>query len=126
MNMGALVIGEEEKKSIADLIRFAKENVMDHAALMKMANGTRKPVGDDQRFVLKLPVGYRVVYSHEIQKGKEAKHLSVSYPGADGYPPVLAVAMIMEEFGFKRSLTHPESMVWQEPEVFAVNALEFV
>ena len=124
--MSDLVIGEAEKKSIADLIRFAEENVIDHATMMKIANGTKKPVGDDPRFVLKIPVCYRVVYSHEIQKGKTARHISISYSGADGYPSVIAVAMIMQEFGFKRSLTHPESMVWQEPEVFAVNALEFI
>lgn len=133
--MSILVIGAEEKKSIARLMKHAEENVVTLDRVMRMFDGTEKSVGDDPNYVVELPRGYRVVFSYEIQPhDRKARHISVSLTGSpkpDSCPSPAAVDMILEEFGFsgRTSPAEVESgkiLVWLEEEINAVNCLELM
>lgn len=57
--------------------------------------------GDDERYALRIPQGYRAVFSiTEDREGKLWRHLSVSIPGGK-YPHPFAVWTIADLFGFK-------------------------
>lgn len=129
--MRPLVIGEEQKKSIAIVMKYAEEHVVTHDRLVRMAAGVEGPIGEDPGYSLELPVGFRVAFSYEIQNQRKARHISVSVDAVDRLPSLDAVTAIMGEFGFKEpiiSLAKASAdtglTIWLEGE-HAVNVLEF-
>lgn len=129
--MAALLIGAEEKVRIKSLKDFAQANVISNEELMRRSNGFGEPIGDDPNYRITLPVGFRVVFTHEMQKAREARHISISHKGR--LPPPSAVNMIIEEFGFltkvqelEKETENQKAFIWIEEEVNAVNVMEFV
>ena len=139
--MSVLVIGEEEKKAIARLIKHAEANVLSIAEVKATAAGQANPIGDNYDFRLELPKDFRVVFSFEQQPQGEMRHISISLdprnhkPGC--CPSPHAVNMLLEEFGFRHraplddtEMIAPGLFIWLETvengQSHAVNCLEFV
>jgi hypothetical protein len=106
--MRALVIGAREKAAIATLIAKAADHVTPldagkHAAEFRSQTG----VGENamnEALTIDIPNGYSVTYTHEEQPGGVCRHMSVSVADAPGRGPnPHAVAMLMQEFGFKNA-----------------------
>jgi len=128
--MAALLIGTDEKAQIKELKEFAEANVISFENLMKLANGFGQPIGDNPNFVAEFPIGFRVVFSYEMQKVRKTKHISITHKGR--LPPIPAVNMLLEEFGFLHKVEDLKNsedqtaFIWIEEEVNAVNVVEFV
>jgi hypothetical protein len=128
--MQALLIGPEEKQKIQAVLDYAERNIIDHKLLMRMANGTLPPVGDNPNFACAIPKDHRVVFSYEIHKGRKARHISVSVANKT-LPHPQAVNLILKEFGFnevidtqKTDATATMLSIW--PEGNSINVVEFV
>lgn len=100
--MAVLVLGPEERRKIQGLIAWAKENPVSAERL----KGKKRPIGDDPRFALSLPLGYRCVFSFEEQPLVGlCRHLSVSGSKPGYLPHPAAMALLMEAFGFSAALS---------------------
>ncbi len=101
-----LIIGENERDKIAEVIKHAEENIVSLDDIKKTMGGKVPPVGDDENFIVHLHLGHRIVYSIEEQKKGLVKHLSVSVRINSIYktPTIHAVARIIEEFKFINNL----------------------
>lgn len=73
-----VVISEEEIDKIKGLAKFAEENALSMDDVLDTLNKQKLPVGDDERFVVELSNGIKIVYSIENQEVGVVKHLSVS------------------------------------------------
>lgn len=94
----ALVIDHSIKLRIAKLIAFAEANVFDAGSFC---------AGDDPRWCLTIPVGFRVVYSHErFPKSGEVRRFSVSVrtTKAGMIPHVAAIDELLHLFGLADGL----------------------
>lgn len=104
--MRALMIGAKEKAAIAELIdkallRPTPRDVMERATAHKNKTGDAFNAMNEAS-TIELPIGFAVTYTHEEQPGAVCRHMSVSVDGKPGTgPDPHAVAMLMEEFGFK-------------------------
>ena len=100
--MRPLVIAPETLGQIKRVVAFATENPVSLPRLQRMATGLERPIGDDPRFALIVPVGFRCAFSFEEQPVLGlARHLSVSVQGPPGrLPSPEAMALLMEAFGF--------------------------
>ena len=119
--MRALIIDQSVTKEVEKLVEYAEKHPFTFDDMLDIKNGEESPAGDRPEYVLKIPVGYRVVFCIELQKYK-VRHLSVSVDG-EGLPNPAAVLGIMELFGFKNSLGDCVS-VWIENEK-AINVVDF-
>lgn len=99
--MRPLHIGPDEKMLIARLEAYARENIIDHARMMRIMNRSEPPIGDNYHHVISIPHQYRVVFSYEIHKKKRYRHVSVSIPIPGKMPNIQAFNAIAKEFGFK-------------------------
>lgn len=90
--MRLLVIEPETRRQAAHLMDFASKNIYRPEAAAKVP-------GDDERFVLKIKMGYRCVFTYTAVKGKLYRHLSISVNGPN-YPHPGAVGKIAELFEF--------------------------
>lgn len=104
--MRALVIGPTQKAAIAALIAKAAEHVTPLDAVKRAAQfRSQTGVGENamnEALTIEIPNGYTVTYTHEEQPGGVCRHMSVSVSDAPRRGPnPHAVAMLMEEFGFK-------------------------
>ena len=123
--MRPLVIGNEEKQSIARVIEFAEKHPLTRAVMEKrMENPDFSPPGDNPNFVCDIPVGFKCVFTIEEQPVGWSRHLSVSVDDPQKMPSIPAVEMLMKEFGFKGSLK--ECYVYLEDNISpkAVNIIE--
>lgn len=98
--MRPLIIGQDEKVALQKLAKFAEEH-----PLIVDGSIPGVPVGDNPDFVVKLPFGYRVVFSIEDQPGGMVRHLSMSVDTPWKVPNPLAVEMVMQEIGFESPLS---------------------
>ena len=74
------MIGPQQKVEIANLIDYADKHVVSNLELQNLLKGIGKPVGDNYNFCIMLPVGFRVVFSFEMQlESKKYRHISVSF-----------------------------------------------
>jgi hypothetical protein len=119
--MRALIIDQSVTKEVEKLVDYAEKHPFTFDNMLDIKNGEEPPPGDRPEFVIEIPVGYRVVFTIELQKYK-VRHLSVSVSG-DGLPNPMAVLGIMELFGFKNSLKDCVK-VWIENEHF-INVVDF-
>ena len=91
--MRPLVIDNEVKERIAQLLKFAKGNIYRPGL-------SENPPGDDARHVLNIFKGFRAVFSFtEDPEGGLYRHLSISINGPT-YPNPIAAFMIADAFGF--------------------------
>jgi hypothetical protein len=108
--MRPLVIGPEETEQIRELAAMAAANPL----TMAVMDLDRDDVSDMMMlYSITLPTGYRVTYSHEIQKPGLCHHLSVSVDAAGRLPHPAAVNMIAEAFGMKK-IEDDGSLVWRD------------
>ncbi len=101
--MRALVIAPEVLVKIKSLVSLAVENPVSGERLHAMSIGKEPPIGDDPRFVVIVPFGYRCAFSMEEQPMIGlSRHLSVSVDAPRKLPSPEAMAVLMEAFGFSR------------------------
>lgn len=117
--MRPLVINEAVRQDVADLIERAKTWRFDFPTLKKIAAGVLPAPGDDSRFVCHIPIGYRCVFTHEMQPHAGwCRHLSVSVSGSDNSPgPIPGVDPVHEIsklFGFKNGMFSADHMYREE------------
>jgi hypothetical protein len=130
--VSALLIGETERAKIAELRAVAAANPFQVAGLMAAAREDVGAVRDMMRMQsLRLPVGFRVAFSHELQPNAPppglCAHISVSVDRPGALPDVHAVEMILDAFGM-RPLADSHG-VWVEdisPGERAVNILQMI
>lgn len=119
--MQALVMSPEIREAIAALRDFADDSV-NRNIIQDILDGRKGPPGDDPRHVIKIPFGYRVVYSVDLNaEGHLWRHLSVSLDGLSKLPNPEAVFTIAAEFGFDRERM---SIHLQDQVIHVVEALE--
>jgi hypothetical protein len=98
--MRTLIIGAEEKTAIARVIEFARANPIDARTAMAEAARDEAAWRDKMmRYAVKIPIGFRVCYSHEIQPKGIFRHISISVDRPKKMPSEHAVALICDEFG---------------------------
>lgn len=107
--MRALMIGAKERDAIAALIKKAAahptplENVKRASEHLEKTGSRFNAM--NEAATIDIPLGFAVTYTHEEQPGAVCRHMSISVDGKAGTgPSPHAVAMLMEEFGFKNKL----------------------
>lgn len=108
--MGALMIGQDERKLIQALIAVAQSNPVDMQAVVKVNTEAQAKAHMRQMLAqtIDIPTCYRVTFTieHGHPGAAWARHMSMSStrPGRVPNPP--ALWMLAEEFGFTGSLEH--------------------
>lgn len=115
--MSILVIDKEAKEKISKLKEFAESNEFSFDDLLDISNDPSKAAGYFKEHNVLLEKGYRVVYTIEQQPKFKAKHISISLN--EKHPPLEAVELILEEFGFGNIID-----CYVYPEENAVNIIE--
>lgn len=118
MKLRPLLLSVEVHDAIREKREFAEQNPMNLHDLYRTRHDPKKAVGNDRRFVLIIPMGYRCVFSVEKQPEPLGlvRHLSVSVidedlacmPSPDG---VVILAQLYGMPGGLRSMLK----VWTEP-----------
>ncbi len=127
MKQRLLIIGPEERDKLQRLKEFAETNPLSMQDLQATIAGTKPPVGDDVRFVVYVPNGYRVVYSIEEQKPGKYRHCSISVSEKGKFPNPIAFNELIKLLGFKYQLLESnlsENMPYIHLEPNAINILE--
>lgn len=112
---------------LKELAQFAEKNPYTLDDMLEISNGTAPPPGDTKDYVYHLPLGDKVVFTHELQPGGVGRHLSMSVPRVNKFPSIVAVQMIMDALGFKNALD--KCKVWTEEiskDHEAINIFEFI
>lgn len=128
-----LVLAENHLHAIAALKVYAETHRIPLATLKQMADHSLPPVGDEARYVIDIPLSYKVVFSVEEQPVHGwCRHISVSHTSPLDPQPRPAspevVAVLMKEMGFitdlmaAHSKTHPIMHLWFDGP--AINVLE--
>jgi hypothetical protein len=128
----ALMIGEAERKQIAELKAFAAATPRDALASKAAADQNIAAFRDEARtMAVHLPVGFAVVYTQEVQPNAPppglCHHISISVDTPYRVPHPAAVEMILEEFGM-RPIAESDHLYWEDisPGEKAVNVLQLV
>lgn len=91
--MRALIINQELKDRINDIVEFARAN--------PYVVGETVIPGDDSRYVLNTGTGYRVVFSYtKTQEGGYYRDISISVEARDKWPNPTAAFTLAQLFGF--------------------------
>lgn len=127
--MRSLVIDEEAKTRINELVQHCAEFPISYQALEAMVEGTIRPIGDSPDHVMRLFDGFRVAFSWEVQSDFITyRHISISV--SDKMPSLDAINMLLEFFQFEGRLGQPTKpiKVWIETildsSIRAINILE--
>jgi hypothetical protein len=122
--MRVLIINDEIKKKIKNVISYAKCFPFEIKDMKKLSSGQIGPPGDNQNYSVELFSGYRVVFSFEEHPSGWYKHLSVSVDTEGKLPSIPSVEVILQEFGFGGNLTIMDmDNVWIE-KGYAVNIVK--
>jgi hypothetical protein len=129
--MRPLVIGAREKLEIGNVMRYAEENVISLETLKATAEGKAEAAGYTKNRVCKIPVGFKVVFSYEMQPAGKTRHISISVDANDKLPNIMAINAILTEFGFTKVLPtgngeKSDLVTWLEEDKQAINVLELV
>jgi hypothetical protein len=111
-----LQIDEKAKEAILKLKTYAENHKVNLEIIKQMASGIKQPVGDDSNFSCYLHDGFRIVYSIEEQPAGLFRHISISIDDLEKLPNVFATETIINEFGFKGTISNCDS-VWIEENV---------
>lgn len=123
MNPRFLLIDENTRKEIKEIIIYAQKHSLDKNALKATILKIKKPVGDNPRHVIHIYNGFRIVYSIENQPhGGNCHHISISVKEKNKYPSPEAVEEILKEFGMKE--INKSFSIWLEKEIQAINILQ--
>jgi len=121
--MSILIIDEQAKARITEVKEYAERNHYSIDDLLDIKNGAQEPPGDNGFYSCHLSEGYRVVYTIEDQPAIGLiRHMSISLN--EQLPPVQAVKLIMEEFGFAKELEECFTFLEDTPTGKAINVLE--
>lgn len=126
--MMALLISDSIKEKAKEIVVYANEHIYSEQDILDLVSGELPPPGNNELFVLNVPIGYRCVFSFETQAQGIYRHLSVSVDKPEAMPPVIAVHEIMKLFGFKGDTMSLDDFWIEETvdKILAVNLLEFV
>ncbi len=123
--MRALITDAKTRDAAARIVAYAAapQNRLTVPLIEETIAGARRPIGDDPRHVLHIPMGFRCVFSIDQGKSGEGwyRHLSVSVDG-DKMPHPMAVEEIMTFFGFTGGME--ECLIYMEKEPRAVNVMQ--
>lgn len=136
MPLYPLVIGDEERDLIKSLIKVSEQRVVAYEDMLEMSDRVdRGEVLDGSRnnhLTIDIPMHYQATFTiEEHAKDRTFRHLSLSIiEGREGHGPTPeAMAMVMNEFGFRGSILDMHSRLVIYPETllngtFAINVLE--
>ena len=128
----ALLIDHETVKAIAAVVDYAHKHPFTKEYIEKMFQQKLEPAGDNLKHTCIIKHGYRCVFSIDSDRqGRMLRHLSVSVeqdnPKKEVYAHPKAVQIIMQAFGFKKSLGDKEVLLSKEAgEAVAVNIFEYL
>lgn len=123
MNLRPFVIDAKIKEKLTKLKEYAEAHPISLDDLLNK----RVVAGDHEEFTVKLPFGYRVVYSLEKQNIGDVRHLSMSVNQDKKLPNPRSVNEVMKMLGFTKPLEG--SIVKMEnisPTRQAINVLEII
>ena len=114
--MRPLVIDNDAKAKIAEVIAFAEDHKYPKAYMEMRMTGKAGVPGDMDQYICFLQVGYKCVYTIEEQPEPLGwcHHLSISVDNPSRVPSVPAVELLMQEFGITRKLKEEGVLVWVE------------
>lgn len=123
-----MIINDNVMRNIKRIIQNAKWNPTPLETMEKLRKGEAAPAGDDGDFSTYIPIGIKVVFTHETQPGNIiCKHLSISINNNEKIPTIV-ITILMSLFDFKNSLKTCASLgtVWKESfeGVEAINIVE--
>jgi hypothetical protein len=136
MPLFPLIIGEDERQTIKALVQAAEQHIIKYdqmrALAAKAERGEAVDGSRNDHLTIKIPMNYLATFTvEEHEQDRAFRHLSLSIiNGRRGRGPTPeAMAMVMEEFGFRGSTLDPNSRLLVYPETlvdgtFAVNVLE--
>lgn len=110
--MSILVINEEIIKEIKKLVEYAEANILTIDDLLDIQNGDKEIVGNLEQHMIHIPMGYKIVYSVEMQPAGKCRHLSMSVNSKSGLPIPEAAKEIMQIIGYKNPLD--KCTIWME------------
>jgi hypothetical protein len=97
-----LLIDERIRGRIKSVVKFAHANPVTRERLLATVQGRAPAIGEDLRYRLEIPIGFRCVYSEEDQPDGLMRHLSVSVDRVGRAPSPEAMGVLMLEFGFTK------------------------
>lgn len=98
--MRPVFIDNTVREKIREIIKYGMDNII----TVNDPEATVPIAGDDEKRVILIEYGYRVVYSVERNKGRLWRHLSVSINADQKLPSVEAVELLLKEFKFENEL----------------------
>lgn len=101
--MRLLVIGANEKQKAAKVIAFAEQPHHWYRWSQSKGKATMKTPGDNPRYRVWLPFGFRCVFTNTLDEDKGVLYRDLSVSVHDPYgkmPSPAAFGMIAELFGF--------------------------
>jgi hypothetical protein len=107
-----LVIDPAVKDQIREIIALAHERPIPLEVIQLLAAGEPMPQGLHDDFTLVIPMGFPVIYTHEVQPNGILRHMSMSVNLEGRVPHPEAVRMVMQEFGYVNDLEH--CIFWEE------------
>ena len=128
--MQALVMDDQTRVLIKDLIQRASENVVPLEQVMRAAeyrakDETNNAISEyNEGFTIDIPVGIQVTYTHEEQKQCVCRHISVSIGKADKAIHPVAMNFILDEFGFKNRVGSLPTWISQTKDNLIIEAIE--
>lgn len=123
--MQALIIDEENKKKIAEILAYSAMNPYFLDELHQVNEKKLPPPGDSDNHALYLPNGFKVVFTISEHPRGFMRQMSVSINRKDKLPPVYFVEALMLLYKFKNPLS--DCYIYFEdikPGYRAVNVLE--
>ncbi len=79
LSAGSLIIDEEAKTKIAELVQHCVEFPISYRILEAMVEGKIPPIGDSPDHVIHLFNGFRIAFSWEVQSDSITyRHISIS------------------------------------------------
>lgn len=104
--MAALLIDDVIRDRIAAIIAYAIRNPYTTDMLLDLKNKEHEPAGNEPKYVIDIPIGFRCVYTVDVLGDDTFRHLSVSVDRPGKLPSIPAVEMLMKEFGFVNDLNN--------------------
>lgn len=109
MSLAPMIIGEEEIARFKEMVYYASENPLTMDDLLDTESGMKSMPGLIDEYCCMVPIGYKIVFSHELQPDGRVRHLSITLKGS--MPSVASVCIIMEYFGFKNIIPDCELFI---------------
>ena len=103
-----IVIDDIVRARMREIVALANERPIPLEIIRLLAAGEPMPKGLHNDFTMVVPMGFPVIYTHEVQPSGIFRHMSMSVAldRVDRVPHPLAVQMVMEEMGFINDLGH--------------------